>query len=166
MASDLNSCNFIGRLGKDVETRYMPSGEAVASFSLAVGSTWKDKQGAKQESTEWVNVTAFGKLAEICSQYLVKGSQVYLSGRMKTDKYTDKNGVEKYSTKIIADRMQMLGGKPSEGQSSAPASAQKQAAPYSGGGSGFSDMEDDIPFMTASIGHDVIWRKLDRVRIV
>ena len=166
MANDLNSCNFIGRLGKDVETKYMPSGEAVSSFSLAVGSTWKDKQGEKQESTEWVNVSAFGKLAEICSQYLVKGSQVYLSGRMKTDKYTDKNGVEKYSTKIIADRMQMLGGKPSEGQSSAPASAPKHAAPSSGGGSGFSDMEDDIPFMTASIGYDVIWRKLDRVRNV
>lgn len=146
MASDLNSCNFIGRLGKDVETRYMPSGEAVASFSLAVGSTWKDKQGAKQESTEWVNVTAFGKLAEICSQYLVKGSQVYLSGRMKTDKYTDKNGIEKYSTKIIAERMQMLGGKGQSGDEQQQP-ARQQPAPATPPSSGFDDMENDsIPF--------------------
>ena len=145
MASDLNSCNFIGRLGKDVETRYMPSGEAVASFSLAVGSTWKDKQGAKQESTEWVNVTAFGKLAEICSQYLVKGSQVYLSGRMKTDKYTDKNGVEKYSTKVIADRMQMLGGKGSSSDDQQQPARQQQA-PSTPPSSSFDDMENDIPF--------------------
>lgn len=136
-SNDLNQCCFIGRLGKDVDTRYIPSGEPVSSFSLAVGSTWKDKQGAKQESTEWVSVTAFGKLAEICSQYLTKGSQVFVSGRMKTDKYTDKNGVEKYSTKIIADRMQMLGGK---GESAAKQSADKQEA------GGFNDLDDDILF--------------------
>lgn len=134
-SNDLNQCCFIGRLGKDVDTRYIPSGEPVSSFSLAVGSTWKDKQGAKQESTEWVSVTAFGKLAEICSQYLTKGSQVFVSGRMKTDKYTDKNGVEKYSTKIIADRMQMLGSK--GGESAAPA---KQDA------GGFDDLDNDLPF--------------------
>lgn len=112
MANDLNQCNFIGRLGKDVETRYMPNGDAVSSFSIAVGSSWKDKAGDKKEETEWVSVTAFRKLAEICGQYLKKGSKVYVTGRMKTDKYTDKDGVERYSTKIIMDNMQMLDSKP------------------------------------------------------
>lgn len=135
MSNDLNQCNFIGRLGKPPETRYTAGGDAIASFSIAVGSAWKDKSGAKQESTEWVNVTAFGKLGEICAQYLDKGSQVYLSGRMKTEKYTDKQGIEKYSTKIIADRMQMLGGKSDD----KPA---KQGQPAGG----FDDLDNDIPF--------------------
>jgi single-strand DNA-binding protein len=140
MANDLNQCQFIGRLGKDVDMRYMPSGDAIASFSIAVGSQWKDKEGAKQEATEWVNVTAFGKLAEICGQYLSKGSQVFVSGRMKTDKYQDKEtGQDRYSTKIIADKMQMLGSKPE----SAPA---RQSAPQSSGSSGFDDFLDDVPF--------------------
>ena len=112
MSNDLNQCNFIGRLGKDPEARAMPNGDNVASFSIAAG--WKSKDA---EGTEWINVVAFGKLAEICNKYLVKGSQVFVQGRMKTRKYTDKNGVEKYSTEIIADRMQMLGGK-SAGESS------------------------------------------------
>lgn len=112
MSNDLNQCNFIGRLGKDVELRYAPSGEPVASFSIACGSQRKNKQGEKIDSTEWINITAFGNLAEICGKYLKKGSQIYLSGRMNTSKYTDKEGVEKYSTKIIAERMQMLGSKP------------------------------------------------------
>lgn len=129
MSNDLNQCQFIGRLGKDPETRYMPSGEAVSSFSIAVGSQWKDKQGAKQESTEWVNVTAFAKLGEICGQYLTKGSQIFVSGRMKTEKYTDKEGVERYSTKIIADRMQMLGNKPEGSQHTASRAAMNAQAP-------------------------------------
>ena len=104
--SDLNSCNFIGRLGRDPEMRYMPNGDAVSSFSIAVGWKTKEKEGA-----EWVNITAFGKLAEICNQYLVKGSQVFISGRMKTDKWQDKEGNDRYTTKIVADRMQMLSGK-------------------------------------------------------
>lgn len=137
MSNDLNQCNFIGRLARDTEVRYSASGDAIASLTLAVGSTWKDKAGAKQESTEWVNVTAFGKLGEICAQYLKKGSQVFISGRMKTDKYTDKQGVDKYSTKIVAERMQMLGGK-SEGQQS----QQPQDKPSAN----FDDMSDDIPF--------------------
>lgn len=120
MSNDLNLCQFIGRLGKDVDTRYTSSGEAVASFSLAVGIQWKDKQGTKQESTEWIPVSAFGKLAEICSEYLKKGSQIYVSGRWKTEKYTTKDGIEKYSTKLIADRMLMLCGK------SEPREAQEQ----------------------------------------
>ena len=136
MSNDLNSCNFIGRLGKDPETRYMPNGDAVASFSIAVGWKTKDKEGA-----EWVNITAFGKLAEICSQYLVKGSQVFIQGRMKTDEY-EKDGIKRYSTKIVADRMQMLGGKSDGGnskQSAAPAQSQP-AQP-----AGFDEL-DDVPF--------------------
>lgn len=105
MANDLNQCNFIGRLGKDVEMRYQPSGDGIASFSIAVGWKSKDKEGA-----EWVNITAFGKLAEICGQYLKKGSKVFISGRFKTDKY-EKDGQIRYSTSIIANILQMLDGK-------------------------------------------------------
>lgn len=102
--NDLNQCQFIGRLGKEPEVKYLQSGDAVANFSIACGWKSKDKEG-----TEWINVTAFGKLGEVCGQYLHKGSQVFVQGKMKTDKYTDKNGVEKYSTKIQADKIQFLG---------------------------------------------------------
>lgn len=108
MANDLNKCMFIGRLGNDPEVRYMQNGKAVASFSIACGEKWKDQQGQAQERTEWVNCTAFGKLAEIVGEYLRKGSKVFIEGKMKTEKYKDNNGVEKYSTKIIVDNMQML----------------------------------------------------------
>lgn len=104
MSNDLNNCQFIGRLGKEPEVKYLQSGDAVCNFTLAVGWKSKDKEGV-----EWVNVTAFGKLGEVCGQYLHKGSQVFVQGRFKTDKYTDKNGVEKYSTKIQADKIQFLG---------------------------------------------------------
>lgn len=135
MANDLNQCNFIGRLGKDPETRYMPAGDAVTNFSLAVGWKSKDKEG-----TEWINVTAFGKLAEICGQYLKKGSQVFISGRFKTEKYQDKDGIDRYSTKIVADQMQMLGGK-SDNAGEAPASKPRPArAPAA------DDMDSEIPF--------------------
>ena len=129
MANDLNSCTFIGRLGKDVEMRFLPSGKAVASFSIACGESWKDQQGQKQERTEWVNITAFDKLAEIIGEYLAKGSKVYIQGKMKTEKYTDNNGVEKYSTKIIAQNMQMLDSKPQDGgQQQGQQSAQQRPA--------------------------------------
>ena len=105
MANDLNQCSFIGRLGKDPETRYTGSGSCVCSFSIACGWKSKDKEG-----TEWVNITAFGKLGEICSQYLTKGQQVFVQGKFKTDQY-EKDGITRYSTKIIADSMLMLGGK-------------------------------------------------------
>lgn len=104
MSNDLNNCQFIGRLGKEPEMKYLQSGDAVCNFSIAVGWKAKDKEG-----TEWVNITAFGKLGEVCGQYLHKGSQVFVQGRFKTDKYTDKAGVEKYSTKIQADKIQFLG---------------------------------------------------------
>ena len=107
MSNDLNQCQFIGRLGKDPEVRQLQSGDSVCNFSLAVGWKTKDKEGV-----EWVNISVFGKLAEICGKYLNKGSQVFVQGRFKTDKYTDNNGVERYSTKIMANEVQFLGGKP------------------------------------------------------
>lgn len=108
--NDLNQCNFIGRLGNDPETKYTQSGMAVTNISLACGWKSKDKEG-----TEWVRVSAFGKLAEIMGEYLKKGSQVFISGRMKTDKW-EKDGHTHYSTSIIADTMQMLGGKGDQGK--------------------------------------------------
>lgn len=106
MANDLNRCEFIGRLGKDPEIRYVASGDAIANFSIACG--WKSKD---KESTEWVRITAFGKLAGICGDYLKKGSQVYIAGRMTTRKWQNKDGVDQYTTEVVADQLQMLGGK-------------------------------------------------------
>jgi len=115
MARSLNSCNFIGNLGKDVEIRVMPSGVSVANFSIAVADGYKDKQTGEQvDATEWVRCTAFGKLAEICGQYLQKGSKVYVSGRMKTRKY-DKEGVTHYATEIALDNIQMLDSRSEKG---------------------------------------------------
>lgn len=139
MANDLNRCEFIGRLGRDPETRFMPNGDAVCNFSVAVG--WKSKE---KEGTEWVRVNAYKQLAEICGKYLTKGSQVYVSGRMATRKWTDKDGQERYSTEINLDQMQMLGSKP-EGEPAREHAKAKQDgyAPQSG----FGDMDsDDIPF--------------------
>lgn len=149
MANDLNLCQFIGRLGKDPEIRYTQDGAAVANLSIACGSSWKDKAtGEKQEKTEWVRIVAFGKLAEIMGEYLRKGAQVYIGGRMQTRKYEDKNGVEKYITEIIANDMQMLGSKPqsdagAHDQSSPPKDSRP---PRQGGKTAPSDFDDDIPF--------------------
>ena len=110
MAS-VNRVILIGNLGHDPEMRYMPSGDAVASFSIATTETWKDKNGQKQEQTEWHRISMFGKQAEVAGQYLKKGSSVYIEGRLQTRKWTDKDGQERQSTEIRADRMQMLGGR-------------------------------------------------------
>lgn len=130
----------IGNLGKDPETRVMPDGKAVTNISIAITERYKDKQGNKQEITEWVNVAFFGKLAEIVAQYLTKGSQVYVEGKLRTDKY-EKNGQTHYMTKIIGESMQMLGGKAQESKpkDSAPSKAPESAP-------NFSDLEDDYPF--------------------
>ena len=104
MSNDLNQCNFIGRAGRDPETRYAASGTAVTSFSMAVGYKYKDT-----ESTEWVNVVAFGKLAELVGQYVQKGKQLFVSGRMQTEKWKAKDGNDRFTTKIIADKVQFLG---------------------------------------------------------
>jgi single-strand DNA-binding protein len=112
MANDLNSCTFIGRLGQDVELKYLPSGEAAANLSIAVGESWKDKQtGAKQERTEWIRAVAFGKLADIMGQYLTKGSKVFIGGKMRTRKWQDQSGADRYSTEIVVKDMQMLDSK-------------------------------------------------------
>lgn len=145
MANDLNMCAFIGRLGKDVDMRFMATGEAVANFSIAVGSQWHDKNGQKQEATEWVNIVAYQKLAELCGEYLVKGSQVYVQGRFKTEKWNDKQtGQERSATRIQADRIQFLGAKQADNNAEYKEKQQhqEQQAPEAG----FETMEDDIPF--------------------
>lgn len=141
MANDLNQCTFTGRLGRDVEQRFLPNGDAVANFSIAVGWKSKDKEGA-----EWVNIVAFGKLAEICAQYLSKGSKVLISGAMRTRKWQDKAGNDKYTTEIVADKMLMLDGKQerSDPQDDNAASHEAQR-PAQRAPSG-ADFEDDIPF--------------------
>ncbi len=147
MANDLNRCEFIGRLGRDPETRYSASGDPVTSFSIAVGWKTKDKEG-----TEWVNVVAFGRLAEICGEYLAKGKQVYVAGRFNTQKYQDKEtGQDRYSTRIIADQLQMLGGRDDDsGQREAPQRCQpaqrERAAPQRQEPANLADMDSDIPF--------------------
>lgn len=108
--SSVNKVIIVGRLGKDPETKYMPNGKAIASFSLATSENWKDKSGEKQEKTEWHNCTAFDKLAEIVSEYVKKGSLLYVEGKLQTDKY-EKDGATRYSTKIIVQNLTMLGGK-------------------------------------------------------
>jgi single-strand DNA-binding protein len=110
----LNRVQMIGRLGKDPESRFTPTGKKVAHFSLAVSNRWKSAEGEAKEYTEWVNIEAWGRLGEICTQYLHKGSLVYLEGRLKTDKYDDKSGETKYYTKVVALSMQMLDRKPED----------------------------------------------------
>lgn len=123
----LNRIQLIGRLGKDPESRFTPTGRQVTQFSLAVSSRWKTAEGEAREATEWVNVEAWGRLGEICGQYLRKGSLVYLEGRLKTDKYEDKAGETKYYTKVVALSMQMLDKKPGE---EPPAAVEEDAAEY------------------------------------
>ena len=158
MAS-VNKVILIGNLGRDPETRYMPDGGAITNISIATTEQWKDKQGEKQEKTEWHRVAFFGKLAEIAGEYLKKGSQVYVEGRLQTRKWQDKDGADKYTTEIVANAMQMLGsrsgmgggdrGAPEMGEgggaSSRPSSAKPAGAGAKSGGK-FDDFEDDIPF--------------------
>jgi single-strand DNA-binding protein len=110
----LNRVQLIGRLGKDPESRFIPTGKKVTHFSLAVSNRWKSADGEMKEYTEWVNIEAWGRLGEISQQYLHKGSLVYLEGRLKTDKYDDKDGETKYYTKVVIQFLQMLDRKPEE----------------------------------------------------
>jgi single-strand DNA-binding protein len=135
--SDLNQCNFIGRLGRDPETKYTPGGDAVTNFSIAVGEAWK-KDGEKQERTEWVNVVAWRKLGEICGKYLKKGSQVCISGKMQTRTWEDKEGVKRYTTEIIAQSMQMLGSAKAGKSENAPVAEDEPTTDI------YDD--DDVPF--------------------
>jgi single-strand DNA-binding protein len=168
MAS-VNKITLIGNLGKDPEMRYLPSGEAVAVFNMATTETWKDKQGAKQDRTDWHRVEFIGRIAEVCGEYLKKGSSIYVEGSVRYEKWTDKDGVEKMMTKIRGDRMQMLGGRPGGGSDTAyddnggneRSSERGGSTPRSTGqpmGSGsaaaasapkkakLDDFDDDIPF--------------------
>jgi single-strand DNA-binding protein len=153
MAS-VNKVILVGNLGRDPEMRYLPSGEAVANLAVATTDKYKDKSGQMVEQTEWHRVSFFGRTAEVCGQYLKKGSQVYIEGSIRTRKYTDKDGVEKYATEIRGDRMQMLGGGERsaggdsgghERSASRPAQAAQPSA-RGGGSTGFDDLDDDIPF--------------------
>lgn len=126
----INKSIIVGSLGADPEVRYSQSGSAMATISVATSESWKDKTtGEQQERTEWHRIKFFGKLAEIAGEYLKKGSHVYIEGKLRTEKYTDKNGVDKYSTDIIADEMQMLGGKPQDGERSNNSSRASAPAP-------------------------------------
>ncbi len=157
MAS-VNKAIIVGNLGRDPETRYMTNGDAVTNIAVATTDSWKDKTtGEKKEQTEWHRITFYRKLAEIAGQYLKKGSQVYIEGRLQTRKWTDKDGNERYTTEIIADTMQMLGGRQGMGgnapadddygqQAPARAPAGGASKPASRPAPNFSEMDDDIPF--------------------
>ena len=158
MARGVNKVILIGHLGADPETRAMPSGSSVANLRIATTESWRDKQsGEQQERTEWHRVALFGRLAEVAGEYLRKGSQVYIEGSLRTRKWQDKQGNERYSTEIVANDMQMLGGRGGAGggtgagggagAGSAPRENAEYAQPSGGGGSGEgTDFDDDIPF--------------------
>ena len=134
MAGGVNKVILVGNLGADPELRYTASGTAVAKFRIATSETYTDRQGAKQERTEWHRITAWGKLAEICGQYLNKGKMVYIEGKIRSDTW-EQDGVKRYSYEIVADTMRMLGGGRSEREAEAPFSPPEGGVP-----------EDDIPF--------------------
>ncbi|RLA03069.1 MAG: single-stranded DNA-binding protein [Gammaproteobacteria bacterium] len=159
MARGINKVILVGNLGKDPEIRYSAAGAAIANITIATSDNWKDKQtGEKQERTEWHRVVFFNRLAEVVGEYLKKGSQVYVEGRLQTRKWQDKEGQDRYTTEIVASEMQMLGGRTGGGDaggydqsnsysqrpSSAPAAAPAPAAQNNDGG--FDNFDDDIPF--------------------
>ena len=132
----LNQCNFIGRVGRDPETKYLSSGEPVCNFSIAIDESYKNKSGEKVSKTEWVNIVTFRKLAEICGNYLVKGKQVYIEGKIQTRTWEDKEGVKRYSTEIVANDMKMLDSRgQGKADDTAAVSAQNGGTPM-----------DDVPF--------------------
>ena len=155
----VNKVILVGRLGKDPETRYMTNGEAVTNATLATSENWKDKSGEKQEKTEWHNLVFYRRLAEVAGEYLKKGAQIYVEGKIQTRKYQTKEGQERYITEIIVDQMQMLGSKSggagsfevveNQPSSSAPARSAPAAKPATAapaGKSNFDNFDDDIPF--------------------
>jgi single-strand DNA-binding protein len=154
MAS-VNKVILVGNLGRDPETRYNPEGGAICNISVATTETWKDKaSGEKQERTEWHRVVFFNRLAEIAGEYLKKGSQVYVEGSLRTRKWQDKEGQERYTTEIVADRMQMLGSRQGMGDAAAREKMGDAKEPVTAGetkgakkaGGKFDDLDDDIPF--------------------
>ena len=143
MANSVNKVILVGRLGKDPEVKYTQGGTPVAKFTVATNEVWKDQNGEKQERTEWHNIVAWTKLAEICGQYLNKGSRVYIEGRIQTRSWEDKEGNKRYTTEIRADSMVMLSGKPDEARAERGTAA---AASSDGGSVGPEITDDDIPF--------------------
>lgn len=144
MAS-VNKVIILGNLGRDPETRYTPNGDAICNITVATTDNWKDKQtGEKKELTEWHRVSFYGRLAEIAGQYLKKGSPVYVEGSLRTRKWQDKEGIDRYTTEIRAEQMQMLGSRPAGGDT-APARQAPAARPGSGASAG-GNPDDDIPF--------------------
>ncbi len=177
MARGINKVILVGNLGKDPEVRYMPSGGAVANLTIATSENWKDKQtGQNQERTEWHRVVMFNRLGEIAGEYLKKGSQVYIEGKLQTRKWQDNSGQDRYTTEIVANEMQMLGGRSGGGASDFGGAPQQNGggyqnqAPQGGGGgyqqqpsnqysnapqqnnNGFDDFDDDIPFSESPLG--------------
>jgi len=152
----VNKVILLGNLGKDPEVRYMTSGEAITTITLATSENWKDKSGEKQEKTEWHRIVFFGKLAEIAGEYLKKGRQVYVEGKLQTRKWQDKEGQDRYTTEIVAKEMTLLGGKSSSADSfevveNKPAAASSSnkatpAKPASTTKGNFDNFDDDIPF--------------------
>lgn len=150
--SSVNKAILIGNLGKDPEIRYLPNGDQVCNITLATSEKYKDKAtGEAKENTEWHRVVFFGKLAEVCGQYLQKGKKIYVEGRIRTNKWQDKDGSDRYTTEIIGNEMKMLGGKDDGGGRETPAPSQpaKQTAssPAPRKHATFDDMDDDIPFI-------------------
>ena len=149
MARGINKVILIGNLGNDPDTRYTSSGAAVANVSIATSESWKDREsGEQQERTEWHRVVFFGRLAEIVSEYLRKGSQIYVEGRLQTRKWQDKDGNDRYTTEIVANEMQMLGSRGSSADmgQSAPPPRSESAAPSNKGQADSDFVDDDIPF--------------------
>jgi len=148
MARGINKVILVGNLGADPETRYMPSGSAVTNLSVATSESWKDKQtGEQKDRTEWHKVAMFNRLAEVAAEYLRKGSQVYIEGKIRTRKWQDRDGNDRWTTEIIADEMQMLGGRGGGGGGSAPmSSGQDSGPPSTPPKAGPDDFDDDIPF--------------------
>lgn len=162
MARGINKVILVGTLGKDPEVKYMPSGGAITNVSVATSEQWKDKQsGEKKEITEWHRVVFFNRLAEIAGEYLRKGQQVYIEGRLRTRKWQGQDGQDRYTTEIVADDMQMLGGRPGGGMgagsyeeapqrtasgSGNPGRSAGNSAPAPASDRGFEDFDDDIPF--------------------
>ena len=150
MARGINKVIIVGNVGQDPETRYMPSGSAVTNFTVATNESWKDKQtGEQKDRTEWHRVAMFNRLAEIAAEYLRKGSQVYIEGKLRTRKWQDQSGQDRWTTEIVADEMQMLGGRGGAGGGggSAPmSSGQDSGQPSAPPQTGPDDFDDDIPF--------------------
>ncbi|NIS90694.1 MAG: single-stranded DNA-binding protein [Woeseiaceae bacterium] len=147
MARGINKVILVGNLGADPETRYMPSGSAVTNLSVATSETWKDKQtGEQKERTEWHKVAMFNRLAEIAAEYLRKGSQVYIEGKLRTRKWQDRDGNDRWTTEVIADEMQMLGGRGGGGGAAPMSSGQDSGPPSAPPDTGPDDFDDDIPF--------------------